>query len=189
MFRLRLDDDLELGLLQARDAPAVFVLVDANRAYLRAWLPWVDHHRDVTAAEAFIRKALDEFAGGKAIHAGIWYGGVFAGVVGYHRIDQDNGVGEIGYWLGEAFQGRGLMTRACRAMVAYGFDELGLNRVEIRCAPANRRSCAIPERLGFQAEGTLRQAERLGDHYVDHVVYALLAEEYGEVARQGSLER
>ena len=72
------------------------------------------------------------------------------------------------------------MTQACRAMVAYGFSERGLNRIEIHCAPANVKSRAIPERLGFRIEGTLRQADKLVDGYVDNVVYGLLASEYAE---------
>ena len=53
-----------------------------------------------------------------------------------------------------------------------------LNRVEIRAAPENRRSRAIPERLGFTEEGTLRQAERVGERYLDSAVYAMLAEDW-----------
>jgi ribosomal-protein-serine acetyltransferase len=55
--------------------------------------------------------------------------------------------------------------------------------VEIGCAPGNRKSCAIPERLGFTREGVLRQREWLYDHFVDHVVYGILAEEWR--ARRG----
>ena len=67
------------------------------------------------------------------------------------------------------------MTRACRALVAHAFDTLRLQRVEIRVATGNRRSRAIPERLGFREEGILRQVEWLYNHYVDHVVYGRLA--------------
>ena len=72
------------------------------------------------------------------------------------------------------------MTRACRALVTHAFRELGLHRVEIRAAPGNRRSRAIPERLGFRQEGILRDAEWPYDHYVDLVVYAMLADEWEE---------
>ena len=180
MFHRRLDKDIELRLLELRHAPEVFARIHGCRAYLRVWLPWVDQTQDVADVEAFIREAIGQFANGEAVHVGIWYGGVFAGVVGYHLIDLRNRIGEIGYWLGEAFQGRGIMTKACRAMVAYGFSERGFNRIEMHCAPGNRKSRAIPERLGFRIEGTLRQAEKFSDRFVDNVVYGLLASEYAE---------
>jgi ribosomal-protein-serine acetyltransferase len=62
--------------------------------------------------------------------------------------------------------------------VEAGFHELGLNRIEIRCATGNKRSRSVAERLGFKPEGILRQSEWLYDHYVDHAVYAMLHEEF-----------
>ncbi len=180
MFHWKLEDEIELRLLQMRNAPEVYALVDAGRAFLRAWLPWVDHHRDVVDTESFIREALEQFVLGEAIHVGIWHKGVFAGVIGYHRINTENRFGEIGYWLGEAYQGKGIMTQACRAMMVYGFSELKLNRVEIHCALENQKSRAIPERLGFKEEGILRQAERVHNRFVDNVVYGMVASDFAE---------
>jgi ribosomal-protein-serine acetyltransferase len=85
---------------------------------------------------------------------------------------------ELGYWLGERHQKKGLMTSACRAYVAHAFEELGLNRVEVRAAVMNERSRAVPVRLGFTHEGTIRQVERLHDRFVDHAVYGLIREEW-----------
>jgi ribosomal-protein-serine acetyltransferase len=67
------------------------------------------------------------------------------------------------------------MTGAVRALVDHALRGWELNRVEIRAAPDNRRSRAIPERLGFRQEGVLRQAERVSDRYLDSVLYAMLA--------------
>ena len=66
------------------------------------------------------------------------------------------------------------MTLACRYLVDYSFATLILNRVVIMCATHNKRSRAIPERLGFRHEGTACEAEWLYDHFVDHEMYALL---------------
>jgi len=70
------------------------------------------------------------------------------------------------------------MTRCCRVLVDHAFSWLGLNRVAIPAAVENSRSRAIPERLGFRQEGIIRDAEWLYDHYVDHVLYAVLKKEW-----------
>ena len=178
MFRWSLGDDLELRLLEDRHAEELFALTDANRAHLREWLPWIDF--TVTPADTlnFIKSGLQQFADNNGFQAGIWFNGALAGVIGYHYISWTNRKTELGYWLGAAFQGQGLMTRSCRALVNHAFDELGLNRVEIRCAPDNTRSRAIPERLGFTQEGVVRHAERRHDRFGDLVIYGVLANEW-----------
>ena len=70
------------------------------------------------------------------------------------------------------------MTKVAKALTDYAFTHLKLNKVEIRAAVENKKSRSIPERLGFVYEGTLRQAEWLYDHYVDHAVYGMLADEW-----------
>ena len=99
-------------------------------------------------------------------------------MVGYHAIDWENRSTALGYWLGKGYQGKGLVTAACRALVEHAFGELDLNRVSIACATENKKSCAVPDRLGFRREGVVRQAEWLYDHFVDHAVYATLASEW-----------
>jgi ribosomal-protein-serine acetyltransferase len=95
-------------------------------------------------------------------------------MVGFHSVSWGNRSTSIGYWLAEDHQGRGIMTTAVRALVDHAFDEWNLHRIEIHCAPANHRSRAIPERLGFREEGTLRETELVGGRYLDSVVYGLL---------------
>jgi ribosomal-protein-serine acetyltransferase len=178
MFSYRLTDDAELRLLEMYHAGELFDLTDRNRHYLRQWLPWLDSTQTVDDTRNFIKDTLQQFADNEGFQAGIWYKGALAGVVGHHKIDWFNRQVEIGYWLGAEFQGKGLMTSACRALVDHAFKELRLNRVQIRCAVANTRSCAIPERLGFTREGVIAQGEWLYDHYVDLVVYGMLASEW-----------
>ncbi len=178
MFYHKLSEDAELRPLEARQSPELFALIDDNRLHLRQWLPWVDLTRTVDDSRAFIELTLRQFAQSNGFHAGIWYQDELAGVIGHHRIDISNGATVLGYWLGERFQGKGLMTLAVQAFVRHAFEDVKLNRFEIRCAVGNDRSRAIPERLGFKPEGVLRDAEWLYDHFVDHVVYGQLAREY-----------
>ena len=178
MFSHRLNETADLRLLEERHAEALHELGEHNVEHLRAWLPWVDSSRTLKDRKEFIRGALKQFAENNGFQAGVWYEGRLAGVVGHHAIDWQNRSTTLGYWLGKEFQGRGLMTLACGALVDHAFGELGLNRVSVACATQNTKSCAIPERLGFRREGIQRQAEWLYDHFVDHVIYAALAHDW-----------
>jgi ribosomal-protein-serine acetyltransferase len=96
-------------------------------------------------------------------------------MVGFHGVSWEHRSTSIGYWLVESAQGRGTMTHAVRALVDHAFGTWRLHRVEIRAAVDNTRSRAVSERLGFTQEGVAREAERMGDRYVDQVVYVTLA--------------
>jgi ribosomal-protein-serine acetyltransferase len=178
MIKIQVEDGLYLKSLELKDSEDLLPLVDENRAYLREWLPWLDMTRTIDEMIAFIESAIRQQAAGLGFQAGIWYQDRIVGVIGYHHLEWANRSTCIGYWLAEPFQRRGIMTKACRALVEYAFDDWHLNRIEIRCAIGNTKSRAIPERLGFRSEGTLREAEWLYDHYVDHVVYGMLADDW-----------
>ncbi|ANB59804.1 GNAT family N-acetyltransferase [Anoxybacteroides amylolyticum] len=178
MWKLDIDQDTQLKLLELKDAEMLFALVDSCRPYLRQWLPWIDATQTVDNSRQFIEFGLQKFAANNGLEAGIWYKGQLAGVIGLHYIDRTNKKTSIGYWLAEPFQGYGLMTKACRALISYVFEQLQLNRVEIRVAVDNGKSRAIPERLGFVNEGVVREVEWLYDHFVDHIVYGMLAKEW-----------
>jgi ribosomal-protein-serine acetyltransferase len=178
MFKFQIDENTFLKLLDEQDAEQLFALTDSCRTYLRTWLPWVDSTKTIEDTKSFIKMTMKKFAANNGFESGIWYKGQLAGVIGLHYIDWANRKTSIGYWLGEQFQGHGLMTKSCIAYINYAFNELKLNRVEIRCAVENSKSRAIPERLGFKNEGTIREAEWLNDHFVDHIVYGMLAREW-----------
>jgi ribosomal-protein-serine acetyltransferase len=85
---------------------------------------------------------------------------------------------EIGYWLSEAATGKGLMTRAARAMLGYAFETLGLNKVGLQAEVENTPSRAVADRLGFAFEGVHRDAWTNGARLVDLAEYSLLAREW-----------
>ena len=182
MFSRRIRDGLELKLLEERHAPLAFAAVDRNRSYLREWLPWVNATASAEDTRTFIKTTLQQFANNEGFAAGIWRDGEYVGTIGFHKVDWLNRKVELGYWLAEAFQGQGIITDACRAMLDYAFSEWKLNRVEIHCATGNAKSCAIPKRLGFQLEGTLRQAQLLNGKHVDTNIFGMLATDWKSLA-------
>lgn len=178
LFIIQVNDALTLRMLTARDAEDLYRITDESRENLRQWLPWLDHIRTTDDSMNFIKDSFQLYNDRKGITAGIFLEGTLVGVIGFNELDFRNKIAYIGYWLAKKYQGKGIMTTSVEALITYGFKELSMNRMDIRAASGNLSSRAIPERLGFTEEGKLRQAEWLYDHYVDHIVYSLLKEEW-----------
>jgi ribosomal-protein-serine acetyltransferase len=178
LFTQRVDDDLEIVAWAPAHAEEKFAVVDANRAHLRRWLPWLDREKSVDDALEFIRRATEQAERNDGFHAGVWRRDRLVGALGLHYVDWVNRKTEIGYWVAESEQGHGIVTRCCGALLERIFDDWKLNRVVIFCATENHRSRAVPQRLGFTHEGTYRQAEWLHDHFVDLAGYGMLADEW-----------
>lgn len=176
----KVDEAVSLRMFNEDDAEEFYNLTMSSKEYLKEWLGWLDDIESVEDTAQNIRKRLKEFVENKGYPKSfaIIYRGQIAGSIGFNDINKTSKIGEVGYWLGEQFQGKGLMTKALKTLINYGFEELGLNRIQIKAAVDNDKSRALPERLGFIQEGIIRQAEWLYDHYVDHVIYGLLAEEW-----------
>jgi ribosomal-protein-serine acetyltransferase len=178
MFAHQIAPDLSLEMLELRHASELFSAVDANREHLRRWLPWLDLNRSVDDTRSFITRSRRQLSENRGFQTVIRWRGSLVGIIGHHSLDGTNRAMALGYWLAKDAQGHGIMTRACEVYLDHAFRELALHRAEIRCAVGNAKSRAIPERLGFRSEGIVRGAEWLYDHFVDHVIYGLLADEW-----------
>lgn len=172
-----LDEQTHLRLLEESDAEELYAVIAANREYLSRWMPWAPNQTG-DGTLTFIRASRKQFADNQGFQTVIVQQGRIVGILGFHRIDWENLSTTIGYWIAEAAQGRGIITRSVAALTDHAFRVWKLNRVEIRAAVDNERSRAIPRRLGFVEEGVLRQSERVDDRFVDHVVYSMLAEDW-----------
>lgn len=175
MLSHQINPDLELRLLQPGDARTLFTLVEANRAYLREWLHWVDEMVRLADAEKFIFRALRENAETRAFTSGIWWSGQLVGCIGHNRIDWPNRMANPGWWLVPAAQGQGIMTQCCKVVFAHAFTQLLLDRICVGVATENLRGQAFVKRLGFSQVSVLRHAEKLRGRRVDHLIYSLSA--------------
>jgi ribosomal-protein-serine acetyltransferase len=177
VLRLAVTDACWLRLLEEADAAELSALVAANRPQLGRWMPWAAGQTLEKTLE-FIRATRRQLPELEGLQLGLVCEDRLIGVAGFPAIDWANRSAVIGYWLDEKHQGRGTMTRTVGVLLDQAFATWQLNRVEIRAAPGNARSRAIPERLGFREEGTLREAQRIGERYADDVVYAMLAADW-----------
>ncbi len=178
MKAIILENDIELRLLSESDANELFLVVNACRPYLSEWLPWVKEAKFEKDTLDFILSRKRAYREGKGLSCTIRQKKQIVGIIGFNIIVASSRSAEIGYWLAEKVQGRGLMRRSCEALVAYGFESLNLNRIVIRCAELNVKSCAIPEHLGFVFEGTLRESAKIGGQFHSMRLYSKLASEH-----------
>lgn len=167
-------ENLHLELIQENHAEPIFRMVNENRNHLRLWLSFVDAMQEPAFAKAFVKGSIQRNLGGQEFAFVMIHQGQMVGRIGVYKLDAFHRQGEIGYWLIESAQGQGMMQDACRALNRFCFDQLGLNRLEIRCGTENIRSQRIPESLGFTREARLRQAEWLHGRFIDLYLYSLL---------------
>lgn len=173
-MKIKIDDELELKQVQSHEHQEMYELVDNNRTQLKEWLPWVDYMSAPAQYIPIIKDWVEMNDAHEALTLGVYYKGELAGMCGFNRIVGLSRRAEIGYWLAEQYTGTGIMTKAVKGLIDYGFNELGLHRIEIVAGTENKKSRKIPERLKFTEEAVMKDYEFLYDHYHDCVLYRLL---------------
>jgi ribosomal-protein-serine acetyltransferase len=175
---LHVNQEINLELVSSKHVQGIYNLAESNRVHLRNWLPWLDRMKDVTFIENFVRNTELAYAAKTEYSFVILKDDEVIGRVGLYNINHSNCSGEIGYWIGESHQGKGIVAQSCIQILEFAFQTLNMNRVEIKCAVLNMRSQSIPVQLGFKLEGTLRSAELLHSEFHDLYLYSLLKEEF-----------
>ncbi|MEO8393913.1 MAG: GNAT family protein, partial [Chloroflexota bacterium] len=100
------------------------------------------------------------------------------GRCGFNYILRQDRRASIGYDLGYAYWGKGIMTEAVRAMARFGFEVLNLNRIEADAAAENVGSIRVLEKVGFQREGLQHEQYFEWDEFHDLVLFALLKKDF-----------
>jgi len=181
VFYAAIEPDIVLRLFDYRHADQLSQLLQENRVHLEGELSWLTESFSPEDIQAYIRAGLERLAANSGFRAGIWWRDQLAGCISLHGVDWNDRKASLGYWLAKSFQGHGIITRTCQAVIAYAFTDLLLDRLEIQCAIDNERSQQVARRLGFQQEGILRQSWRRQGQLVDQVMYGLLRSEWGQI--------
>ena len=172
-------DRLVLRCWDPRDAELLKHAVDASIDHLLPWMPWAANEpQSIEEKVALLREFRGRFDLGQDFTYGIFdrdESEVVGGTGLHTRIGPE--ALEIGYWISATHAGSGFGSEATAALTRVAFELTDIDRLEIRCEPANERSRAIPRKLGYTEEATLRR--RL--HYPDPrdvVVYTLFREDF-----------
>jgi ribosomal-protein-serine acetyltransferase len=173
-------DRLLIRMPQPGDGKAVYQAIQASIAELKPWMPFAQKEQSEQDVELNIREAHVKFLQREDLRLLIFRKdtGEFIASSGLHRINWDVPKFEIGYWIDTRHSGKGYMTEAVQGITRFAFHELKARRVEIRCDSRNKKSRAIPERLGFTLEGILKNDALSADgkQLRDTCVYAKITE-------------
>jgi len=174
------------------DSHELWAAVDASRAHLERWLPWVPFTTDLDSSYRYAEASANDWDHARACRFAIREraagapasssrqkeraaAGRFLGIVGLESLAHLHESAELGYWLRVDGIGRGYMTEAASAIVAWAFQRVNAHRVRVAAATDNHASLAVIRRIGFRFEGIARQAERCQGRWLDHALFALLA--------------
>jgi [ribosomal protein S5]-alanine N-acetyltransferase len=169
---------LVLRKMRLDDAEAMFA--HASDPEVTRYVLW-DTDRSIEDSESFLRSATEGYERGDFGGWGIVLkdDGAFVGTCGVDAgYAPEHARAELGYVLSREHWGKGLMPEAVRAVIAFGFEKLSLNRVEARCIAENTASARVMEKAGMTYEGTLREREFIKGAYRDIKLYSILRREY-----------
>ena len=169
---------LLLRKMRLDDAEAMFAY--ASDPEVTRYVLW-ETHRSVVDSESFLRSATEGYERGDFGGWGVVLkdDGAFVGTCGVDAgYAPEHARAELGYVLSREHWGKGLMTEAVRAVIAFGFEQLSLNRIQARCIAENVASARVMEKAGMTHEGTLRESEFIKGAYRDIELYSILRREY-----------
>jgi len=187
MFTCHIDDNLELHLPEDRDTEVMFALFEKDIEYLTYWNDWPKRIKTFEDCKNFIMNHRRSYAEEKSIPAAMVFQGQVVGI-SCLSIQEKYVVktGGLDYWIGKDYQGKGIVTKSCKVLLNYAFNDLKLNRISLRIKHVsndneNRQSRRVAERLGFIKEGVQRQGGVARNQFMDMVCYSLLQNEWREM--------
>ena len=143
------------------------------------YMPW-EPHRSIQETYDYLERVMERY---RRHHPGPWAivqrrDAKMIGTCSYSKWEPDHRWAEVGYVLNPRYWGQGYMSEAVRAIVAFGFRELGLNRIQARCDVPNSQSARVMEKAGMSFEGVLRQQLFVKGSYRDLKIYSILRSEW-----------
>ncbi len=178
MENITVNKNIRLEPLNLLMAETIFNTIVRDRDYLETWLPFIEMTNHISDTENFIKSVTRKDELKKDEIFSIWYKEEFAGLIGFKDTDWINMKTEIGYWLAEKMQGKGIMTACVKKLISYAYRKLKMNRIQIKVAVGNTKSAAIPQKLEFQFEGIERSGELHKNKFLDLQIYSLLRSDF-----------
>jgi RimJ/RimL family protein N-acetyltransferase len=171
------DGDILVRPLELTDEQSLFEAVRESIPEVSPWLGWCHENYSIEETREFLRLRAGKAQGDEWYSFGVFHrhnGGRLLGGVGLNFINRVHQFGNLGYWVRTSAAGKGVASKAARLAARFGFEQLGLHRIEILAAVPNVASQRVAEKIGAVREGVLRQRLLIGGLPQDAVMFSLV---------------
>ena len=164
---------------RAEDAGTLYEAARESIAEVSVWLPWCHENYSIEESREFVSSRAQAAQGDEWYSFAIFEGdsGRFLGGVGLNFFNRVHQMANLGYWVLTSAVGRGVATSATRLVARFGFEHLGLHRIEIVAAAGNIASQRVAEKAGAVREGVLRKRLLINGDSQDAVLFSLTPED------------
>ncbi len=161
------------------DVESLYKAVRESVAEVSLWMPWCHADYAIEESRTWVESRAEAWEKGTEYEFVITdsHTGLVLGGCGLNNIDRANGNANLGYWVRTGRTRQGVATTATRLLAGFGFNELGLNRIEILAATGNRASRRVAEKAGATREGTLRNRLAIREEVHDAVIFSFVPED------------
>lgn len=178
LFQRRIvSSDLCLLAATTEMGPALFTLLEQERAYLERWMDWPQRIDTPARCQRYLREMQLINGAGQQFFSFIFYKDQLAGSIALARIDRQHQMGELGFWKSQTRLPKIQMQAAMQNFILACWENSAIHRLEIQTPNTNLPAKTLSEKLGFQLEGSKREALHLDGQYVDLDIYGLLRRE------------
>ena len=169
------DGSILLRPYRLSDAEPVYEAVRESLPELSVWLPWAHLDYSIEESRTWIALCAEMWAKGTEFNFAIFgkQNDTFLGGCGLNQVDLANHFANLGYWVRSKRTGKGIATAAALLVARFGFDKLGLNRIEIGAATRNSASLRVAEKIGANRQGIQKRKMAFRDKVYDRQVFSL----------------
>ncbi len=145
-------------------AEIMFLTIDKNRQHLEPWFPWPKLTQKVEDSLKYLFDDEEKTKKGTIVTYSLFINKEYIGNISLFNIDGKKKSAEIGYWLAASHTRNGYTTEAVGILEKEAFENLGLNRIQIKCDERNLASAGVAEKCSYKKEGLLRE-DSFSEHF------------------------
>ncbi len=180
MLLLAIEAGLILKSMNIDDAEPLLDCIRENTEHLQTWIPWINPQSHLVQVQDFIHQQLQALEHQEGLMLGLYQDDVLIGMAGLQDWNHQLGMAELGFWISKRYLNKGIMRKAVKRLLQFGFRDMQLQRITATFPISNSRAHKLLENTGFKVEGVLR------NHMLHHglkshmVVMGYLTEEWVE---------